>query len=186
MDRVAGQTLDKLWNGLSAAQKLEIVQQLKESIDAIRSLSDSEFSDSIANTKPRGFLFDFDEPIDGPSDTEEPLVNGLVDMHLAEDPERRQYEAGYDRKSLMKKLKGDGRLFFTHCDLHLKKIMLQPDGRIAIIDWAAAGWYPVYWEYVAAIGARVGWNKDWYSHINLFLDEYPNHYLWMNGLLMYR
>ncbi|CAK7267351.1 hypothetical protein SEPCBS119000_002504 [Sporothrix epigloea] len=189
MDRVAGKSLDKLWHGLDASQKMEIVQQLKESFDAIRDLPGPGFFGSIDRTKPRDFFFDFDEPmpsLDGPFHTEEALINGLVDRYLAEDPERRRCESEYYRKHLMKQLKGDGQSVFTHGDLQLKNIMLQPNGRIIIIDWATSGWYPVYWEYIVAICAHGGWTNDWHSHIHLFLDEYPNHYVWMNRLLLDR
>ncbi|CAK7267353.1 hypothetical protein SEPCBS119000_002505 [Sporothrix epigloea] len=180
MDRVAGQSLDKLWDGFDTTQKMEIVKQLKESFAAIRDLPDSGFFGSIDKTKMRDFFFLIDQylpsihgPVDakspdyyseenrklrslrmkkpvpsieGPFDTEEALINGLLERFLAQDPERRRYTTEHYRIVLFKVLECSSRPIFTHGDLQLKNIMLQPNGRIVIIDWATSGWYPVYWE----------------------------------------
>jgi thiamine kinase-like enzyme len=40
-------------------------------------------------------------------------------------------------------------LVLTHQDLNLRNIILGEDGRLWIIDWEWAGYYPPWFEYVA-------------------------------------
>lgn len=189
MDRIAGASLDKLWAGFDAAQKQAITQQLKDAFVTIRSLPHSGFFGSIDKSKLRDFLFLVDEPmpsVDKPFDTEDALIDGMLDRFVADDPERLRHKTAYYRQVFPKVFKGNELPVFTHADLQLKNIMLKPDGGIAIIDWASSGWYPVYWEYAVAIAAHRGWTNDWSTHIGLFLDEYPNHFSWMLRLRMER
>ncbi|OAA55442.1 phosphotransferase enzyme family protein [Cordyceps fumosorosea ARSEF 2679] len=190
MEKLAGDSLDKLWHGLDAAQKLDIVAQLKVAFASLRSLPHPGFFGSIDGTKLREFLFDdIDKPtpsVRSPFKTEDALIDGLLDRFLAEDPGRLRHKTAYYRLVLPKIFKGSGQPVFTHSDLQLKNIMLQPDGRVAMIDWDVAGWYPAYWEYAVAICAHAMWPNDWPSHVGLFLDEYPNHFAWMNRLRMER
>ncbi|XWW94262.1 hypothetical protein V2A60_002205 [Cordyceps javanica] len=189
MERVAGDSLDKLWDGLNTTQKMEIIQQLKESFVSLRDLPHRGFFGSLDKTKLRDFLFAADEPMpstDGAFDTEEALIHGLVDRFMAEDPGRLLHKAAYYRSVLLNVFTGNERPVVTHADLQLKNIMLKPDGCIAIVDWAASGWYPVYWEYAVAICAHGAWSNDWHAHVGLFLDEYPNHFAWMSRLRMDR
>lgn len=189
MDRIAGESLEKLWDGFDSAQKMGIFQQLKQSFMSLRDLPHHGFFGSLDKTKLRDFLFVADEPmpsIDQPFDTEEALIDGLMERFLADDPGRLRHKAAYYRQVIFRVFKGNDRPVFTHADLQLKNIMLQPDGHIAILDWAASGWYPVYWEYDVAICAHRGWTNDWHTHIGLFLDEYPNHFAWMSRLRMER
>ncbi|KGQ10237.1 hypothetical protein BBAD15_g4413 [Beauveria bassiana D1-5] len=189
MERIAGESLDKMWDGFDTTAKLAIIQKLKETFISLRDLPHDGFFGSLDKTKLRDFLFVADEPmpaIDSPFNTEEALIEGVLDRFLAEDPDRLRHKAAYYRQVLSKVFKGNGQPVFTHADLQLKNIMLQPDGRIVIIDWAASGWYPVYWEYSVAVCAHKGWLSDWHTYIGLFLDEYPNHFAWMSRLRMER
>ncbi|RDA93548.1 hypothetical protein CP533_3997 [Ophiocordyceps camponoti-saundersi (nom. inval.)] len=36
----------------------------------------------------------------------------------------------------------------VHADLTPRNMILKPDGRLCIIDWEFAGWWPIYWERV--------------------------------------
>ncbi|ATY63751.1 phosphotransferase enzyme family [Cordyceps militaris] len=189
MEKIEGESLEKLWDEFDSAQKLSITRQLKESFISLRDLPHHGYFGSLDKTKLRDFLFAADEPmpsIDAPFDTEEALLDGLMDRFLAEDPDRLRHKASYYRLVLPQAFKGDNQPVFTHGDLQPKNIMLQPDGCIAIVDWATSGWYPVYWEYAIAVCTHRGWSNDWPAHIGLFLDEYPNHFAWMSRLRMDR
>lgn len=189
MEKMAGTSLDKLWDRLDTSQKVETAGQLKASFISLRNLPHPGFFGSLDKSKLRDFLFVTDEPmpsIDAPFATEEALVDGVLDRFLAEDPDRLRHKADYYRHVLHQVFRGNGQPVFTHADLQLKNILLQPDGRIALLDWAASGWYPTYWEYAVAVCAHRGWTNDWHSHISLFLDEYPNHFAWMSRLRMDR
>ncbi len=51
-----------------------------------------------------------------------------------------------------------------------------------IIDWATAGWYPVYWEYANAMLAAADWKDDWHVYLAQILDEFPNAHMWLGGI----
>ena len=40
-------------------------------------------------------------------------------------------------------------------DLHLKNIILDRDGKLWLIDWAHAGFYPPYFEVAVIVGANL-------------------------------
>ena len=47
-----------------------------------------------------------------------------------------------------------------------------------IVDWAMAGWYPAYWEFVRACWYRG--NDDWYKHVEEILSpDYENWLLYL-------
>ncbi|CAK7267355.1 hypothetical protein SEPCBS119000_002506 [Sporothrix epigloea] len=78
MEKIAGESLDKLWAEFGAEQKSRIIQQLKESFSALRSLPSPGYYGSIDKKRPRDYLFVIKEPtssIDEPYYTEEALVN---------------------------------------------------------------------------------------------------------------
>lgn len=60
-----------------------------------------------------------------------------------------------------------GPLVFTHHDLAPRNILLDESGRLWLVDWDIAGWYPCYFEYAAMHNfipehwtwfARMRWN----------------------------
>jgi thiamine kinase-like enzyme len=73
---------------------------------------------------------------------------------------------------------------FTHGDLQRKNIIVGKDGRITIIDWEFAGWYPSYWEYARAIFACGRFDDDCNEWIDLSLDVYRNEWDWMQMLIL--
>ncbi len=94
----------------------------------------------------------------GPFDTEEDFNLEL----------RKTYVRAYEGTSLdAERIDGmlgahKHKIMFTHNDLHYTNILIK-DGHIsAIIDWTEAGWYPDYWEYMAAMRQgqmrRIDWN----------------------------
>lgn len=72
---------------------------------------------------------------------------------------------------------------FTHGDLQRKNIIVGTDGRITIIDWEFAGWYPSYWEYARAILACGRFADDWSEWIDFSLDPYRNEWAWFQMLI---
>ena len=56
-------------------------------------------------------------------------------------------------------------LVFTHLDLRLKNIMLGTDGKIWIMDWEAAGFYPRWFEYASMMRYREDDPPSWVKAI---------------------
>lgn len=189
MERLSGESLDTLWDNLSTAQRLDISRRLKHSFDSLRSLPHQGYFGSLGKTKLQDLLFETDDPVpsmNGPFETEEKLIDGLIEKYLSEGPERLRQRAAYYQHVLPRTFRGDNKPVFTHADLQLKNLMLQSDGSVAIIDWAASGWYPRYWEYAVALCANGGWTNDWHTYVGYFLEEFPNHFVWMSRIRMER
>ncbi|EJP68605.1 phosphotransferase enzyme family protein [Beauveria bassiana ARSEF 2860] len=169
MERIAGESLDKLWDGFDTTEKLAISQQLKETFISLRDLPHDGFFGSLDKTKLRDFLF---------CRRRTHASHRLAIQHRRGPHRRRTRQTGFWQKILTD--------YGTRPHITDKSFQKysRPDGRIAIVDWAASGWYPVYWEYAVAVCAHRGWSSDWHTYIRLFLDEYPNHFAWMSRLRM--
>ena len=128
----------------------------------------------IASTAPHAIARSFS--------TEGEFIDSIVRVYLLEGGDSVTYRAQYYRRCLPKVLGGHGAPVFSHDDLQRKNVMLQPDGKLVLVDWEAAGWYPAYWEYASALFAAGGWKDDWYHYLSIILDEYPNESLWLSTL----
>jgi thiamine kinase-like enzyme len=71
---------------------------------------------------------------------------------------------------------------FTHADLDRRNIIIRDDDKTAVlIDWAASGWYPSYWEYCHLATMLVGYEDDWWEWVPVILDEYVAELGWMES-----
>lgn len=43
-------------------------------------------------------------------------------------------------------------LVLTHLDLHPQNLIVSPDGRLWVVDWEFAGFYPQWFEYYEMMG----------------------------------
>ena len=66
-------------------------------------------------------------------------------------------------------------IYFTHGDLVPRNILIKDGHLSGIVDWAMAGWYPAYWEFVRACWHRG--NDDWYKHVEEILSPDYAHWL---------
>jgi len=57
-------------------------------------------------------------------------------------------------------------LVLTHQDLNLRNVIVGEDGRLWIVDWAWAGYYPPWFEYVAM------WRQNEYERVSGTNDEF--------------
>ncbi|KAJ4163994.1 hypothetical protein LMH87_005687 [Akanthomyces muscarius] len=104
----------------------------------------------FTSTKP-------DPAINGPFTNEQDLIDGMINKYERDGikvyvgAERIQYQVAYSRQVAHKVFIGPGQPMFTHCDIQRKNIMVQSDGKIALIDWNTSGWHPQYLEYAVVI-----------------------------------
>ena len=120
--------------------------------------------------------------IAGPFDTQADLNQGYANQLLEVNRPRRNAE--FYSRALPRFLKGH-KPVFTHADLQLKNLVLDGNGKVFIIDWEDAGFYPTYWEYyVALTGASYDWSSDWSEYIPLILDEYLVKFAWLDRIRM--
>ncbi|CZS92031.1 hypothetical protein WAI453_000046 [Rhynchosporium graminicola] len=120
--------------------------------------------------------------ISGPFKTELNLVQGLSSKsHLtAQQNKRPPHLSEFFGARLSRDLaKSDRMPVFSHSDLQRKNILVEriqisekEQFRIKLVDWESAGWYPAYWEYVAAFFA-FKWDDDWSVRVEDIVDAWP-------------
>ncbi|KAF7550153.1 hypothetical protein G7046_g8108 [Stylonectria norvegica] len=185
MERIPGNTLEYMWDNLDDGQKQTIANQLQKVFSSLRKLPHPGFFGSIEKSGLRDGMFWMDVPvpnINGPFATEGKLIEGMIIRFVRDTGTEMRHKAEYYRRVLPKALQGNGEPAFTHGDLQRKNVIICPDGGVAIVDWAASGWYPSYWEYATAMFACGNWRDDWHVYLAKILDEYPNQFAWMKTL----
>ncbi|EDR10784.1 uncharacterized protein LACBIDRAFT_293285 [Laccaria bicolor S238N-H82] len=151
MDYIPGPTLAHVWPTLSTWQKIHVAFTLRRYVRQLRCLKASA-------TTPPGPL-----SAQGTRICESPIF-GQVQSHRGPFASYSELSAFFNKRQQMamnaEKLPRDDPsrddlfdnsepLVLTHQDLNLRNIIVGEDGRLWIIDWAWAGYYPPWFEYVA-------------------------------------
>lgn len=164
MSCIQGQSLDKLWPGMSADQKKDVARQLGAIVAKMRrapppphyigACDGSEIRDS------RHYFTYCSPPCRDEKAFNEFLLSGLFDQV----PPRL-------REAFSRGLRTDHRVVLSHGDLAPRNILVR-DGRIlGLVDWEDGGWYPEYWEYVKFFQRPA--DKDWKHYAE---DIFPEPY----------
>jgi hypothetical protein len=187
MERLRGDTLDKLWPTLQEADKDRILKNTADIFTQIRAVPHEEFFGSVDKCHMPHHLFwwpDFPQNISGPFTNERAAIQGLLAKSRKNAQENRRYPYFADtfEEQLMAGLMVDnGKApVFTHSDLQRKNILVEIKEddkhgkyfRVSLIDWESAGWYPVWWEYFAAFIA-LQWQDDWCRKVVKVVDAWP-------------
>ncbi|KAI6132237.1 kinase-like domain-containing protein [Pisolithus croceorrhizus] len=152
MDYIEGQTLAQVWPTFSMWRKFFVAFTLRRYVRQLRRLRGSP-------TTPPGPL-----SVQGPQICESPVFGQVRSSRgpfssyselstffnerckMALDAEG----VPEDHPSRKKKFDDSGPLVLTHQDLNLRNIILGDDGRLWIVDWGWSGYYPPWFEFVAA------------------------------------
>ncbi|KAI1360093.1 kinase-like domain-containing protein [Xylaria arbuscula] len=180
------QPLSALWTAMDAAQKSEIIDTLRHALGIIRNIPAPNYFGGLWRSSLKDeFLYDpfaeHDSPAQGPFDTEQELIEGIILRYDAECSPRYRHKINFYRQILPQVLQGDERSVFTHCDLQPLNIMIGPGNRLTLIDWQQSGWYPTWWEYVATMENN-NWRSDWWTYLRHWMHEYPTHYSWIHTM----
>ncbi|KAH8110138.1 kinase-like domain-containing protein [Phellopilus nigrolimitatus] len=75
-------------------------------------------------------------------------------------------------------------LVFSHLDLSMRNVIVGTDGRLWMIDWAWAGFYPRWFEYVATVSAADNDEapSSWERVIPLITNPYFRQRRWLEKL----
>lgn len=78
------------------------------------------------------------------------------------------------------------RLVFTHNDINMRNVVLGDDGRVWLIDWDWAGFYPVYFEFFAMMIAAHDIPtetvpRSWRYFIPFIVDPFFDRMRWLVG-----
>ncbi|KAJ3575355.1 hypothetical protein NP233_g1162 [Leucocoprinus birnbaumii] len=151
MDYIPGSTLAQAWPTLSTWQKIRMAFTLRRYIRQLRRLKASA-------TTPPGPLSSY-----GPRSCESPIF-GQVQSRRGPFASYSELSTFFNKRHQMamdiRKLSQDDParkdlfdnsepLVLTHQDLNLRNILVDENYRLWIIDWAWAGYYPPWFEYVA-------------------------------------
>ncbi|MCJ1335943.1 hypothetical protein MMC09_001217 [Bachmanniomyces sp. S44760] len=172
MERIDGNYVGDGWFGRSKESREVILQQVKDMVAEMRSITPPP--DARISSVTGGTLYDIRLPDTqserarfGPfkttSDFHQYLRRGFVEAY----PEQCAEIA-----ELIKMHEETWPICFTHADLSSLNILARGDTVVGIVDWATAGWYPLYWEYTTASNVNPQ-NEFWRGEIDKFLEPKP-------------
>ncbi|TFK90721.1 hypothetical protein K466DRAFT_516694 [Polyporus arcularius HHB13444] len=188
MDHIDGPTLAQVWPTLSTWRKILVAFTLRRYVRQLRRLQ-------APPGAPPGPL-----AAQGPARICESPVFGAVQSHRGpfasyaelsaffNDRHRRALDAGNVAQDdpARKDLFDDSEpLVLTHQDINLRNIVVGEGGRLWLIDWAWAGYYPPWFEYVAMETqnehARVSGTDDefWKMLVPFICGPYFRQYRWI-------
>ncbi|KAI0803196.1 hypothetical protein BC629DRAFT_1591282 [Irpex lacteus] len=152
MDYIHGESLLHRWNDLTEEQLASVLSQLKDYLAQLQNL--------------RGSV---PGPVDGPFPTYDDFVAWLTRM-------LRHSKA----ENLVEPFSTANPLVFTHQDISPRNLIVDESGKLWIIDWDRAGWYPIYFEYaciqqdigVPQAPTPAGWRKAALSVLPDYAEEY--------------
>lgn len=188
MERVCGDRLDSIWPHLEDAQKQDVSNQLKSAFTDLREMPTPAGYCSLYQQPLRDHIFytgseEESQHLEGPFGNETELNDALIKKYLASGYAP-VAKADYYRRAFPSVLSGHPPTF-THGDFQRKNMIRDSDsGKITIIDWEFAGWYPSYWEYARAIFACGRFEDDWSKWVDMSLDTYRNEWAWMQMLIL--
>ena len=187
MDYVNGRTLTEVWPTFSIWQKINTALTLRRYVQQLRRLKAS-------STIPPGPLSAY-----GPRTCESPIF-GQVQSHRGPFASYAELSAFFNERCKMaldankvpdhhssrrERFDDSAPLVFTHQDLNPRNIIVGEGGRLWLIDWAWAGYYPPWFEYVAmrrqAENERtIGFNHEfWETFIPFICGPYFKQEEWL-------
>lgn len=152
MDYIKGPTLAQVWSGLPLWRKIYIAFTLRRYVRQLRRLTASPATPvgPLSNHGPRGCespIFGQVQSRRGPFASYAELSAYFNEGHkIVLD---RDHHAPDDHPSRKELFDDSAPLVLTHQDLNPRNIILGDDGRLWVVDWAWAGYYPRWFEYVA-------------------------------------
>ncbi|CAK7208439.1 hypothetical protein SCUCBS95973_000103 [Sporothrix curviconia] len=173
MDYVEGQTLRQAWPVLTPDQRTAVLAQLRDYIAQLQVLSGTK----LGRLDNQGVILPSIIPRSGgPFESMAALHDWLVHPRV-----RRTHQSIYWHQITERLASETYPIRFAHGDISARNIIVR-DGRIVVLlDWAYAGWYPAYWDYVFTLRGLD--NIDWEtlgSHVpSLFPKRYDTEYLLM-------
>ncbi|KAJ6189814.1 kinase-like protein [Penicillium mononematosum] len=146
MERVKRQTLEDAWPTLSQDEKETIADQVAAALGQLRSFESASMQDIDQGPIYSGWLFGDPKKPFGPFSSDSELWDGL--RHWLHQPSTKVFPERA-LAAFRKRLPNCRPYVLTHGDLNLGNIMVENGRLTGILDWEYAGYFPVWWEYVA-------------------------------------
>ncbi|THH18700.1 hypothetical protein EW146_g2325 [Bondarzewia mesenterica] len=143
MDFIPGRQLSEIWPSLSFMAKIRISMTLRRYIRELRAIrsSHSTVPGPLSSRGPRIC----ESPIFGPIQSDRGPFASYGKLSAFFNERNRMSSRG----SPAELFDDASPLVFTHQDLNMRNLLLGEDGRLWLIDWAWAGFYPRWFEFVA-------------------------------------
>ncbi|KAF3343668.1 Putative pectate lyase C [Verticillium dahliae VDG2] len=148
-DRVPGQTLGAVWHELDLSAKVRILDQVVAVIERWRTFTSGKMSSVTGGPVESLRWWSTGFTPWGPFRRKRELF-AYFEAAMGDCPE-------VVRHMLWRNMPDCRPWTFSHGDLHVYNIMVEDGNLSGIIDFATAGFYPVWWEYVQlrlACGAK--------------------------------
>ncbi|KAK0430198.1 hypothetical protein EV421DRAFT_1913249 [Armillaria borealis] len=183
MDHIPGITLAEAWPTMTLWQKIRTALTLRSYVHQLRSIQHprSHIPGPPREGEEAGrcfalHIFSPMRPTQGPFPTADDLSQFF---------NHAMNEAALARLCSHKgPLPDDGTLVFSHVDLALRNLIMGKDGHLWLIDFATAGFYPQWFEYVnMRMDAEVEFGKEydwvWNAILPFMCDPYFSIYDWI-------
>lgn len=187
MEYIDAKSLEDLWPSLAAPDKVEISNQLRASLQELRSLEPPSYLGSLNRLPLTDGVFwtpDQNPATSGPFNTEGDLNEGILKRLAESEPQAHLTLL----RTLMSETLCNHQVKFTHGDLQPKNILIKTNGsdesaryEIVIIDWEISGWYPEYWEFCnATVAGR--FRPEWLGLAQDIMQVYVPEYLMLQTI----
>jgi len=175
MQYIEGITLEEALPALTTHEKADLVMQIREILQDLRSLKSPGYLGSVNHLPCEDGVF-YDNKtlhmISGPFPSEDEFHAAIIQRFERTEPAP-LIQLIRDLSERMPRHE----TVFTHGDLQPKNILLQktqegdgaPKYKVILIDWEISGWYPAYWEFCnATIAGRS--KPEW---LNMIQELFP-------------
>jgi aminoglycoside phosphotransferase len=164
MEYIRGQTVEEMWATISMEEKDRIIKDLAACVNQLRQLEPKVLgigSSDMGQTKDLRLSFQPFGPFKNIED-----FHAFVRKNL---PLENCKEVFGEEVFLCHSSKYSIRM--SHSDICLRNLIIDWQGRLAIIDWEFAGWRPEYWEYTKSFYAITN-TPDFYELIRKHFANY--------------
>ncbi|KAF1809592.1 kinase-like protein [Eremomyces bilateralis CBS 781.70] len=170
IDRIQGTTLEAMWTKLGWLATANLALQLRRSIHLMRSIT-STTAGSLATGECRSFWLE--DRYGLPARASPKDITYFIRFWAGFISIRTAMKAA-TQGSVNSKCRIPSRvdtLVFTHHDLAPRNILLDPSGRLWLIDWDYAGFYPIFFEYASIHNFHIPQNWGFFARLrwNLFV-----------------
>ncbi|KAF1935871.1 kinase-like protein [Clathrospora elynae] len=178
MNFIEGEKLDVVWPGMTAEEKDSICRQLREVLTTMRSIpSENGLIGSCSGGNVRDTR-QYTQYTGGPY-KDEATFNSEFYFDLV------KTTPVPIRTALFQQIRSDHRIVFSHGDLAQHNILVK-DGRITLVDWDTAGWYPEHWDYLKFF-ERSCKHEDWKNRAkDIFPQIYDNELAYHQAIIRWQ